>query len=74
MSLFANVLFPLIDNRILNNLGPIHYPNVNGIQPVLLREMACDCLCMGLFSEPALVLSFNLHLNEPLVANFKSVQ
>ena len=32
--------------------------------------MACDFLCIGLFPEPALVLSFNLHLNEPLVANF----
>ena len=74
MSLFVNVLFPSIDNGFLNNLGPIHYPNVDGIEPVLLREMACDFLCIGLFPEPALILSFNLHLNEPLVANFKSVQ
>ena len=40
MSLFANVSFPSIDNEILNNLGPIDYPNVDGIEPVLLREMA----------------------------------
>ena len=74
MSLCANVLFPSIDNGILSNLGPIHYPNVDGIEPVLLWEMACDFLCIGLFPEPALILSFNLHLNEPLVANFESVQ
>ena len=42
MSLCANVSFPSIDNGILNNLGPIHHPNVDGIEPVLLREMACD--------------------------------
>ena len=74
MSLCANVSFPSIDNGILNNLGPIHHPNVDGIEPVLLREMACDFLCIGLFPEPALILSFNLHQNEPLVTNFKSVQ
>ena len=67
MSLFVNVLFQSIDNGILNNLGPIHYPNVDGTEPVLLREMACDSLCIGLFPEPALILSFNLHLNEPFV-------
>ena len=74
MSLCANVSFPSIDNGILNNLGPIHHPNVDGIEPVLLREMACDFLCIGLFPESALILSFNLHQNEPLVTNFKSVQ
>ena len=74
MSLCANVSFRSIDNGILNNLGPIHHPNVDGIEPVLLREMACDFLCIGLFPESALILSFNLHQNEPLVTNFKSVQ
>ena len=74
MSLCANVSFPSIDNGILNNLGPIHHQNVDGIEPVLLREMAYDFLCIGLFLEPAPILSFNLHQNEPLVANFKSVQ
>ena len=69
MSLFVNVLFQSIDNGILNNLGPIHYPNVDGTEPVLHREIACDFLCIGLFPEPALILSFDLHLNEPLVAN-----
>ena len=58
MSLFANVLFPSIDNGILNNLGPIHYPIVHRLELVLLREMACDFLCIGLFPEPALVLFF----------------
>ena len=71
MSLCANVSFPSIDNGILNNFGPIHHPNVDGIEPVLLREMACDLLCIGLFPEPALILLFILHQNEPLVANFK---
>ena len=74
MSLCANVSFRSIDSGILNNLGPIHHPNVDGIEPVLLREMACDFLCIGLFPESALILSFNLHQNEPLVTNFKSVQ
>ena len=63
MSLRVNVLFPSIANGILNNLGPIHYPNVDGIEPVLLREMTCDFLYIALFPEPALILSLNLHLH-----------
>ena len=58
MSLFVNVLFQSIDNGILNNLEPIHNPNVDETEPVLLREMACDFLCIRLFPEPALILSF----------------